>query len=320
MGRTLLASMVVTLLFCTAPADAVWAQDATASDQTPRFKASVEQVVLYVSVYNEEGHLVPGLPRERFRVFEDKVEQEITYFGLDDVPSTIGVVMDSSGSMRGRFDMVNRATSKFLDNNHPDNELFLIEFKSEVSLEESFTRDPADIRDALDNMIISGGTALYDAIFLAVDHAKEGSEPKKALLVFTDGEDKDSFYKHEELLDKVREADTQIFIVAFLAEDLEDDGGGLFGVFKGETAKEKVQREIREIAEYTGGQAFFPQEIGELDALFAQVASDLRNQYRIAYVPSKGLGDGEWRDVDVVLQGAREEGLKVRVRKGYYAK
>ncbi|HSR67441.1 MAG TPA: VWA domain-containing protein [Acidobacteriota bacterium] len=313
-GRTLILASAAALIGVPA-----LGQDTSGSDQTPRFKASVEQVVLYVSVYDQEGHLVAGLGRDRFRVFEDKVEQEITYFGLDDVPSTIGIVMDSSGSMRGRFDWVNQATSKFLDANHPENELFLIEFKNEVSLEETFTRDPADIRDALDNIIISGGTALYDAIYLAVDQAREGSEQKKALLVFTDGEDKDSYYQQPELLEKVREADTQIYVVAFLADDLSDDKG-LFGVFKGASEREKVQRDITQIAEYTGGQAFFPEDIRELDEIFPQIASDLRNQYRIAYAPSRPLGDGEWRDVDVVLERAREDGLKVRVRKGYYAK
>lgn len=295
----------------------------TAAQETPRtpeqpsrFKAAVEQVVLYAAVYDPEGKLISDLKREDFQVFEDKVEQQVNYFQLDDVPVTIGIVMDSSGSMRGRIDMVTNATAAFLDTNHPDNELFLVEFKTEASLEEDFTRDPFDIRDALDNIIISGGTALYDAIFLAVDKAKTGNELKRALLVFTDGEDKNSYYQIEELQEKVRESDVAIYVVAFLSDDLSEDKG-LFGVFKSE--KQKVERKIQSIADLSGGKAFFPQKIGELEGIFTTIGQELRNQYRIAYTPTNKAKDGKWRDIDVVVQGARKRGLKVNARKGYYA-
>ena len=282
-----------------------------------RFTAKVEQVVLYVSVYGADSQLVSNLTRNDFTVFEDKIEQQITYFGLDDVPSTIGVVMDSSGSMRGKVDMVNSATQKFLDQNHPQNELFLIDFKGEASLEEDFTRDPLDIRDALDNIIISGGTALYDAIFLGVDQAREGHEAKKAILVFTDGEDKDSYYQQHELLDKIRESDVQVYIVAFLDADL-SEGKGIFGLFKSQ--REKVEREITAFADTSGGKAFFPEDTQQLDEVFSTIARELRSQYRLAYTPVNKNRDGQWRDIDVVVQGARERNLKVRTRKGYYAK
>ncbi len=286
-------------------------------EEEARFTANVEQVVLYVSVYGAGSQIVSSLTKSDFMVFEDKIQQEINYFGLDDVPSTIGVVMDSSGSMRGKVDLVNSATQKFLEQNHPQNELFLIDFKDEVSLEEDFTRDPLDIQDALDNIIISGGTALYDAIFLALDKAREGSEAKKAILVFTDGEDKDSYYQQHELVDKIRESDVQVYIVAFLDTDL-SEGKGIFGLFKSQ--REKVELEITTIADTSGGKSFFPEDINELDEVFSTIARELRSQYRLAYTPGNKSRDGQWRNIDVVVQGTREKSLKVRTRKGYYAK
>jgi len=176
--------------------------------QTPRFRALVDQVVVYASVYDADGALVTGLTADDFQVFEDRIEQEILTFERTEVPSTIGLVLDTSGSMRRKMALVEEALYLFLDQTNPDHELFLIRFDDEVELEEDFTREFDDIRDAIGNVIVKGGTALYDAIYLAVDKARDGSEPKKVAVVFTDGEDKDSYYTREELVEKVREGET----------------------------------------------------------------------------------------------------------------
>lgn len=282
----------------------------------PRFRAEVDQVVLYVSVYDRDGNLVTDLQQDEFTIYEDKIEQEITSFAQAEVPSSIGIVYDSSGSMRNKERLVAGAVDLFLDMNNPQNELFLIRFDDEVELEEDFTRDVEDIRDAIYNIVIKGGTALYDAIYLSAEKVGEGQEPKKVLVVFTDGEDKDSYYTHEELMEKVRESDTQVFIVAFLDEDLKDDGG-FFGIFRSE--RDKVQNQISEIADVTGGKAFFPQDAGELGPVFEQIAKELKNQYRVAYISSNRKKDGDWRQIDVQLDKARERQLRVRTRKGYFA-
>ncbi len=293
-------------------------QDRDSDQKTvPQFSAKVEQVVLYAAVYDAQGQLVSTVPRDDFRIYEDQIEQEITYFGLDDIPSSIGIVMDKSGSMRGKFTLVNEAAELFLKTTNPANEFFLMAFDDEVELEEPFTNDVEDIRDGLFNLIVSGGTALYDAIYLAVDEVQEGKEPKKALVVFTDGEDKDSYYTDQELLEKVREADVQIFVVAFLDEDLSEETG-FFGIFKSE--REKVEKVVTSIAEETGGKAFFPEKLDELDDVFKAIAYDLRNQYRIAYVSTNPDLDGKWRRIKVEVEGARQKGLRVRAKKGYYAK
>ena len=286
--------------------------------QTARFKADVDQVVVYAAVYDGTGQLVSSLTKEDFEVYENKIVQEVTYFGLDDVPSTVGIVMDSSGSMRGKKDFVDEATDLFLERTNPANELFLLAFNNEIEIAEDFTRDMEDIRDALFNVIVNGGTALYDAIYLAVEHAAEGSEPKKVVIVFTDGEDKDSYYELEELLEKVEESDVQIFLVAFLDQDLPDDGG-FFGMFK--SPKEKVARAMASIAEATGGRALFPQKKKDVEKAFRMIASELRNQYRLAYVSNIIQEEDEegWRSVQVRLLNAKERGLRVRARKGYHA-
>ena len=317
--RFSLVCVIVVLPALTPPIDwsLVFAYQGDEKRSPAQFRTEVDQVVIYAAVYDAENKLVSGLTQEDFTVYEDKVQQEISYFGQDDIPSTVGLVIDSSGSMRDKFEMVSQATRLFLSINNSENELFLITFKGAASLEEDFTRDVHDIFDGLDNIVVSGGTALYDAIYLAVDRCREGSEPKKVALVFTDGEDKDSYYAHEELLEKVRESDVQVYIIAFLDHDL-SRSGGIFGIFKSQ--KEKVQETINTIADYTGGQAYFPQEIGELDEVFSSIARELRKQYRFAYVSNNPSRDGKWRDIDVVIGEARERGLKVRAKKGYFSK
>ena len=293
-----------------------WVTVSSALAQTARFKADVDQVVVYAAVYDTTGQLVSTLTKEDFEVYENKVVQDVTYFGLDDVPSTIGIVMDTSGSMRGKKELVDQAAELFLELTHTANELFLLAFNSDVKIDEDFTRDIEDIRDALFNQIVTGGTALYDAIYLAVEHAAEGSEPKKVVIAFTDGEDKDSYYELEEVIEKVEESDVQVFLVAFLDQNLPDDGG-FFGMFK--SPRDKVTKAMASIAETTGGKALFPQKKEDIEEAFKMIAYELRNQYRLAYVSNitEEEDDEGWRSVQVRLLNARERGLRVRARKGY---
>ncbi|GAB4237759.1 MAG: hypothetical protein Kow00109_11900 [Acidobacteriota bacterium] len=293
-----------------------WSQDVGTSDEPPVFHTTVDQVVVYAAVYDQQGRLVTDLQQTDFQLFEDRVEQQLTSFAQTEVPTTLGIVIDSSGSMRDKLPQVEHAVDLFLNYYRPSNELFLIRFDDEIELEEDFTRDPDDIRDAVANLIARGGTALYDAIYLAVEKARTGHEPKKVLLVFTDGEDKDSYYRPEELLEKVKEADCQVFLVAFLDEELKRDGG-FFGVFRSE--RKRLQQLLEEIAAVSGGEAFFPEKLADLSPIFERVAQELGNQYRLAYLSSNQARDGSWRRIDVKVKNAKERGLRVRARKGYYA-
>ena len=280
--------------------------------QTPKFKANVEQVVVYATVHDSLGQLVSNLQQNDFNLFENKILQNITYFGLDDIPSTIGIVMDNSGSMRGKKHLVDKATQLFLETNNPANELFLLAFNSKVRIDENFTRDIEDIQDSLFNQMVGGGTALYDAIFLAVDHASHGSEPKKIVIVFTDGEDKDSYYTLEEVVEKVEESFVQVFLIALLSQDLSDDRG-LFGVFR--SKRDKVSKSMVNIAE-------FPKQATELKEIFKEIGYELRTQYRLAFVSNikEKVNENGWRSLQVELVNAQQRGLRVRARAGYYRK
>lgn len=301
--------------FSTSPSIFESKNQTSQNNKTVQFRTQVNQVVVYASIYDNENQLVSNLSRDDFIVSEDNVEQELSYFGQDDVPSTLGMVIDSSGSMRNKYELVHEASLLFLTMNNPLNELFLVSFKNEVTLENNFTRDVEDIKYSLSNIIISGGTALYDAIYLAVDRASEGAELKKTIIVFTDGEDRDSFYTYEELLGKIRESDVQIYMVAFLDFDPSKQGG-FFGIFKSD--QEKVKDRINTISEYTGGKAFFPEQINQLDKIFQSIAHEIRHQYRLAYISNNTTPNNKWRKINVVLKNTQEKGLKVRARKGYY--
>ncbi|HEY3130711.1 MAG TPA: VWA domain-containing protein [Acidobacteriota bacterium] len=285
-----------------------------------RIGVDVNQVVVNVTVHDRNGGLISNLKEQNFQVYEDKVLQNITNFGQVDVPATVGLVMDNSGSMKRKIDLVGKAAKLFIDKSNAENELFLIEFSQDVNLIEDYTRDFDDVRDALDNMIVSGGTALYDAIYLAVDKASQGSEAKKVVLVFTDGEDKDSYYKLDELLSKIKDSDVQVYMVIFLDEDIGTESG-FFGIKKSE--KEKLQKKMSEIGEATGGKVFYPERLDDLPAVFATIANELRNQYRMAYVSSNKVRDGKWREIRVQLANLQPKELqqyKIQTKRGYYAK
>jgi len=285
-----------------------------------RIGVDVNQVVIHVTVHEKNGELAGGLKQDNFQVYEDKVLQTITNFGRVDLPATLGLVMDRSGSMKRKAELVIRAAKQFVDKANPESEFFLIEFHQEVELVEDLTHDFDDIRDALDNMIVSGGTALYDAIYLAIEKAAEGTEAKKVILVFTDGEDQDSFYKLDELLSKARDSDVQVYLIVFMDEDIGREGG-FFGIKKSE--KEKLEKKMFEIAEATGGKVYYPNRLEDLAGVFSSIATELRNQYRIAYVSSNLVRDGKWREIRVQLANLPpkdQQQYRLRTKRGYYAK
>jgi Ca-activated chloride channel family protein len=166
-----------------------------------RLGVNVDLVLMYTSVFNN------------FRVFEDGVEQKIASFSQEDVPVSMGILMDLSGSMQGEKEQVHKAALAFIQASNPEDQVFLIGFNDEAELLQDFTGDIDEISDALDNAVVTGGTVLYDAIYLGVEKAHTGTKVKKAIVVITDGEDKDSYYKLDELIAKIQESDVQVFCV-----------------------------------------------------------------------------------------------------------
>jgi Ca-activated chloride channel homolog len=275
----------------------------------------VNLVMMYTSIYDKSGHFVGGLKGDSFKLFEDGIEQKIDRFSQEDAPISMGILLDLSGSMRSKIDQINRAALAFIRASNPQDQVFLIGFNDEVELLQDFTSDVDEITDALDNTVTLGGTALYDAIYLGVQKSHTGNRAKKAVVVITDGEDRDSYYKLEELIAKVQELDVQVFSIGFL-NDIPDKG--IFGSFS-KSEPEKARDALTRVAEETGGKAFFPDKLADIHPIVAQIAGELRNQYSIGYFSSNTAHDGSFRRVKIELVGVNAANNHVRFRRGYFA-
>ncbi len=288
-------------------------QDTPAADKGFTIGVSVDMVVMYTSVFDKSGHFVGGLKKENFKLYEDGIQQALESFSQEDVPVSMGILIDLSGSMKGKIDQVRKAALAFIRASNPKDQVFLIGFNDEVELLQDYTSDIDEITDAFENTIVTGGTALYDSIYLGVQKAHTGSKPKKAVVVITDGEDRDSYYKLDELLAKVQESDVQVFSVGFL-DEIPDKG--FFGKWS-KSAPEKARDALTKIAEETGGKAFFPSRLTDIHSIVTEIATDLRSQYSLAYFSGNAARDGSFRRVKIELNGAPN--ITARYRRGYYA-
>jgi len=276
---------------------------------------NVDLVVVHTTVVDKNGQFVSGLKKESFKLYEDGAVQGIVSFSQEDVPVSLGIVIDTSGSMRNKFDNVTKAALAFIRASNPDDEVFLIGFNDEVELLEDYTNDIELIADDLNNTVVTGGTALWDAIYLSVQKAQSGSKAKKALVVISDGEDRDSYYKLDEMVAKVQESDVQVYSIGFLNEVADK---GLFGHWT-KTEPEKAHDALQRISDETGGKAFFPKDIKEIHNIVSQIAYELRNQYSISYTSTNTARDGTWRRLKVTLDSPAGSGWRLRYRNGYFA-
>jgi Ca-activated chloride channel family protein len=276
---------------------------------------NVDLVLTYATVFDKTGHFVSGLKQDDFKVFEDGVQQSIASFAQEDVPVSMGILLDLSGSMRGKIDQVTKAALAFIRASNPQDQVFLIGFNEEVELLQDFTSDIDEITDALDNIVVMGSTAVYDAIYLGVQKAHAGTKPKKAIVVITDGVDRESYYTLDEMVSKVQESDVQVFTVGFL------DPIKKKGLFAGwsKSVPEKARDALVRISEETGAKAFFPEKVTDLNTIVSEIANELRNQYGIGFISSNSARDGSYRRVRIELADSSASGSKVRYRRGYIA-
>jgi VWFA-related protein len=267
-----------------------------------------------VSVHDKDGRPVNSLTREQFQVFEDKVPQQVKLFVHEDVPISLGLVIDNSGSMRNKRERVNSAALSFVRESNPEDESFIVNFDDSAYLEQDFTSSIGDLMDALDNLDTRGETALYDAVYLSVEKVvKEGKRDTKALLLVTDGEDNTSKYKFEEALNKLKESKVTLYAIGLLEEN--DQRGGLFKPAPSKKAKDALVQ----MAESTGGVAYFPKSVDEVEEICKQIAHDLRNRYTLGYTPTNQKFDGGYRKVDVQIQVPKTSKITWRNKPGYYA-
>ncbi len=271
------------------------------------FCVETERVVLHVTVVDREDRFVTDLGQEAFSVLEDDQAQSLTYFAQEDVPVSIGLVIDNSGSMRENRRQVNAAALEFVKASNPQDEVFIVNFNDEAYLDQDFTSNLDRLQDALQRIDTRGGTALYDATAISLDHlAEHGNKAynKRALLVITDGEDTSSRMDLEILVRKLQASDATIFGIGILSDEER-------------RAAKRAERHLRSLTRPTGGPAYFPASFDEVEPLVKRIAADIRNQYIIEYNRPQGKRSG-YRRIRVELKG-KARANKVRHRPGYYA-
>jgi Ca-activated chloride channel homolog len=279
----------------------------------PRSNIRVDStlVLIPVTVTDPLNRFVTGLDKDNFRIFEDKAEQEVVQFSSEDAPLSLGVIFDCSGSMGSKLQKSREAVSQFFKTANPDDEFFLVEFNDRAELVQKFTTNLQEIQNRLTFTQSKGKTALLDAVYLGLHQMKKARNPRKALLVISDGGDNNSRYTESEIKNLVREADVQIYAI------------GIFEPIasRGRTAEELAGPSLlSEIAEQTGGREFPVENINELPDIAAKIGIELRNQYIIGYSPKNQEHDGKYRRVQVKLVQPRGlPPLRAFWRMGYYA-
>jgi len=277
-------------------------------------KFETELVLLDVSVVDQNNTPIFSLTKEDFTVFEDKVKQDLDNVSREEVPLSFGVVIDTSGSMRSKLQTVTDAGLSLIKQMRPNDEAFVAEFKDTPELVQDFSRDQRELEEALGELYTSGGTSLLDAIIATADYAHEkGKQRRKALVVITDGLEKNSSVKEKEVMEAMKEDEVQVYLVGFINED---EPAGAFGRSPAKRAKELLTR----LAEDSGGRAFFPKEPSEMAGIAAQIAKDMRTQYVLSYYPSNPARDGKFRTVKVTATAKDGRKVFARTRQGYYAK
>ena len=265
-------------------------------------RINAELVQLHVRVIDRNNRPINNVPEGEFHIFEDGVAQKIESFTREEVPISYGLAVDTSGSLRSQLQSVVDAGKTIINSNKHGDETFLVRFISSDKIEtiQDFTDNKELLNDGLDSFYVEGGqTAIIDAVYLSAEHVSEyrkgdeGDRRRRALIVITDGEDRNSFYKQEQLFAKLREEDVQIFVIGFVSE-LEKEAGLIR-----KSPREKAVNLINKLASETGGRAFFPESVAELPQIANEIIRDLRTQYVIAYNPTNKVQDGTYRAIKV---------------------
>ncbi len=282
------------------------------STDPEKLVVDVDLVVLHTTVLDEKGHLVTSLPANSFRVYEDNVEQKLSVFRNEDVPVTAGLVLDNSASMRPNRHQMMAGALRFIETSNAMDEIFIVNFNDDYYLDlrdKDFSNDVKELKEALEKTNTRGSTAFYDAARASLQHLKRGTRQKKVLLVITDGVDNASISNFNTVLREAQQSEAGIYLVALPCE----------GNDKRDCRRAK--REMRKLADTSGGLATFPTSIEQVDALCRQIAHDIRNQYVIGYYPTNKARDGSFRNVRVELVNAPKGAGKLtpRHRMGYYA-
>lgn len=282
-----------------------------------KINVNVSLVVLHATVVDKKGRIINDLGKNAFRVLEDGEPQQVAVFTHSDIPVTMGIVIDDSGSMRDKRESVNAASLSFVKTSNPQDQVFVVNFNDAYYLDTpgNFANNMEELKAALSKIDSRGGTALYDAAYASLDHLRLGNRDKKVLLIITDGEDNASRYSFDELLKYAQQSNAVIYCIGLLGEE---HPGGLFKMHGGEP--KRAAKVLKDLAQATGGQAYFPKSLDEVDPTCVTIAHDIRNQYTLGYYPTNPKKDGSFRSVQVELTGQYAHmHYEVRTRPGYYA-
>jgi Ca-activated chloride channel homolog len=270
---------------------------------------NVDEVVLNATVLDDKQHLVTTLTKDDFKIFEDGAAQTITSFQHQDIPISLGILVDNSGSMRAKRGAVNTSALDLVHYSNKDDESFVVNFSDEAYIDQDFTSNVNKLRDGLTHIDSKGGTALYDAIMASADYlTKNAKRAKQVLLVITDGEDNASSTTLEETVRRIQDLQGPIIYSIGL---LYDDSGG------GREAR-RARRALEMLSNETGGISFFPKNLDQVDEIAGEVAKDIREQYTIGYHSTKPASQGGFRTVHVEAKAKGYNKLIVRTKTGYY--
>lgn len=278
-----------------------------AQDAVPIFTTEIKEVTLHVSVLDKSGKLITNIPKSAFKVSEDNVEQPIKIFRREDVPVSMGILVDNSGSMNDKRARVAAAALALVKASNPEDEVFIVNFNDDPYLDQSFTHDSKKLEEALTRIDAHGGTAMRNAISGALDYMKTDAKlDKKVLVVVTDGNDNASGETTlEQLLRKVRDSGVLVYSIGLLAEEEPRESRA-------------AKRALNSLAETSAGAAYYPKDLAEVEKVTPEIAHEIRNQYTIVYSPLNDNLDGSFRKIKVELS-PQYKGATVRAKNGYYA-
>ncbi|MEI9976024.1 MAG: VWA domain-containing protein [Ignavibacteriota bacterium] len=274
----------------------------------PIFTTDTRLVVCHTTVVDKSGKLVTNLKQDAFSVAENDVKQDILLFKREDLPVSMGLIIDNSGSMRAKRSSVEAAALALVKDSNPDDEVFIVNFNDDAYIDnpdnKDFLTDIEKMKEALTRIDSRGGTAMRDAIAKSIEWLKKAHKEKKVLVVVTDGVDNASAVNLENLVRDARQSEVLIYSVGLLTEEEKRSANS-------------AKRQLNALAEATGGLTYYPKELNEVDPIAHQVARDIRSQYTIGYKPTNDALDGSYRRIKVTVKAA---GNPVpRTRSGYYA-
>jgi Ca-activated chloride channel homolog len=276
-----------------------------------QLSVDVDVVLVNATVTDSQGHYVAKLKQGGFRLWEDRIEQKIEYFASEDISQTVGILFDVSGSMHNKITVAQEAAMKFLQMGKRDDEFFLIEFNDRAELSRDFTANYAGLEKQLVTASAAGYTALYDAIYLGLQKVRAAHNPRKALLLITDGEDNWSSYTLSDVKEFLKESDAQLYAI----------GMDSYYFMRPEERDPRIARiMLKELADMSGGRAFFARSLADLDDICTRIAIELQSQYVLGYISTNTNKDGKWRKISLKVEPAKNSSrLHIRVKRGYYA-